>query len=84
MKKLFAAFKKSFTCVAPAIVTKESNEQFVHMIFCKYAVHQCASKRADFLTALIVQHKEFTAKKKGLSEGCLFTTEYSSSSEDHI
>lgn len=37
-----------------------------------------------FLRALIAQHKEFTAKKKGLSEGCLFTMEYSSSSEDHI
>lgn len=41
-------------------------------------------REQTFLTALIAQHKEFTAKKKGLSEGCLFTTEYSSSSEDPI
>lgn len=41
-------------------------------------------REQTFLTALIAQHKEFTAKKKGLSEGCFFTMEYSSSSEDHI
>lgn len=41
-------------------------------------------REETFPTALIAQHKEFTAKKKGLSEGCFFTTEYSSSSEDRI
>ena len=41
-------------------------------------------REQTFLTALIAQHKDFNAKKKSLSEGCLFTTKYSSSSEDHI
>lgn len=47
-EKVFVAFKKSFIPVAPATVTKGNNEQFVHMIFYKNAVHQCASKKADF------------------------------------
>jgi len=47
-EKVFVAFKKTFIRVAPATVTKRNNEQFVHMIFYKNAVHQCASKRTGF------------------------------------